>query len=159
MRRKWREYTGWLFNPIEEERKRQRSWRHGPRSIKITTIWPRVNLVKACLGVKRNSMGVEEKEEKERKIKELDWAQAQLTKTNSFGLFGIVGPGSCWAQYPAIRRPKPNWCAHPNLQSFTENPTSPIRSLAESNENFLNSFYLNSVCLIKYLCEYLFLFG
>ena len=77
-----------------------------------------------------------------------------LTKPNSIGL-QIVWPRTCWAQYLAHPKPKPNLLCTPESPSFTEFTASPIRSLAESIEKFLNSLFLISVCLIKYLCDFI----
>jgi hypothetical protein len=115
-------------------------WRQMKKERKVhgsngQSCWP------TTLGASNKMMGVGRKEEKRRKIKELDWAQAQLTKTNSFGLFEIFGPGSCWAHYPDIQGPSPRCYAHP--KSWASGIKWAISSLSNS--------YLILCCVNIYL--------
>ena len=96
-------------------------------------------LDKLTLGAQVKHMGVEEKEEKERKIKELDWAQAQLTKSNLFWAFrnslaqDPVGPKS------GNSRPKPK----PNMLCTPE----PVEPSLKLNEQFLPQTLLILSCV------------
>jgi hypothetical protein len=71
------------------------------------------------------------KQKKKERKRNIFWVVSQIglkpntLKPNTRKAQDLLGPIS------GNSRPKPNLQAHPNLQVFIENPTSPIRSLAE----------------------------
>jgi hypothetical protein len=69
-------------------------------------------------GVKRRNEQKEEKKRKKNKRNE-NWAfDLFKAQPNFFWASKLQGPGSCWAQYPAHPRPKPNLLWTPESPSL-----------------------------------------
>jgi hypothetical protein len=95
------------------------------------------------MGVARKRRKSWKIKKKERKI-ELELGFDLVTaQPNFYWAFEQLGPGSCWAQYPAIQGPSPIFRAHPNLRASSKIQGVRSDPSPKLNEKFLNSSLLN----------------